>query len=149
MKHKKILILGNLLLAMVFMVNRLPAECPYSIENMKIRREAIKDCCEYGALLFTLENNSSKNMTEFDVVIVVTDEDGNNPFSAGNTIISKVQNNIKCGDYINLFLPLDSFLADCEEEKLFIESIFVRRILYEDGSQWRDLYGIYSLGESR
>lgn len=97
---------------------------------------------EIGGLQVYFFNKENKPVTEFTIVFSLFDQDGE-PLSMGrSTIVASVKKIIEPFTSFNCCLSLDQNLCEVPEEPYVVDYLYVSRIVYEDGSQWNDAFGV-------
>jgi len=120
---------------------------PYLVQGNFIMDDSIYD--DFSVFEYAFENNSEKTVTAFCLVFYLFDSDGN-PAVNGNPCITRlVKKEIGPGEILKSFFSLDEYLAVVPEEELQVEYLYVSRIEYSDGSEWKDRFGVLSLQENK
>ena len=87
-------------------------------------------------------NRSEKQVSEITIVFYMFDEDGEPASLCRSNIVLSVKENVAAGTSIETCLNLDSFFTYIPEEQYTADYIYVSRIVYEDGSEWKDSFGL-------
>lgn len=96
----------------------------------------------FAVLDLDFYNKAQKKVVSFDLNFFLFDEDGN-PASCGNPEISVcVEEDVDPEEKINISFPLDKYLKEIPDAPYEVEYMFVSRILYADGDEWKDLLGL-------
>jgi hypothetical protein len=106
-----------------------------------------EDKHNFAGMHFSLFNESGKNIESFTLSFMLYDSEGNNPFIGSNCIVSKCSWPVKSRENIEFVINLDPYISIVPEEPYRLDYIYVREITYEDGSCWKDPYGMYCTRE--
>lgn len=136
-----------LLLMVVFssctMVFPLDREVPYSVKGEMVLNE--KGDEDFSEFKFEFKNKSEKEVYAFTIVFFLFDQEGS-PVTSGKPNISAiVRESIGAGEILESSFSLDRFLNGIPEVPYRTEYLFVKKIIYTDGSEWNDPYGFKSL----
>ena len=97
---------------------------------------------ELGGMNVYFFNKESKPVTEFTIVFTLFDQDGE-PISIGrSSIVATIRKTVDPLTSFNCCLSLDQNLCEVPEEPYTVDYLYVSRIVYEDGSQWTDAFGL-------
>ena len=161
MKKIKILICGILTAIFLTFFSCCATEalsCPYLISNphVAIRENPEKsgdeeknDDYKFAGMHFSVFNNTKKNVKNFTISFMLYDSDGNNPFIGSNCIVSKCEQEISPEQVSDFVINLDSYISVVPDEPYVADFIYLREIRYEDGSVWKDPYGMYCVRENQ
>lgn len=83
-------------------------------------------------------NYSEKVAKKFEISFQLYDEDGI-PFAHG---VYEVVGDTGPNKYGHMFLNLDQYFDKKDPKKSFVDYIFINKIVYEDGSEYSDPYGL-------
>lgn len=120
---------------------------PYCFEEFKVVSGEKLNLEDSFAAIFALENTGIKKIQKFSLVFTVTDFEGKNPFTGGNSLVVECAASILPGEIFRMYMPLDEYLSDSETSDLILEEVFLKRIEYDDGSLWEDKFGFYSVSQ--
>ena len=90
-----------------------------------------------------LLNQSAKDINEFSIVFYLFDKDGEPAKECSNRISFDIEKTIDAGDSFKQCLSLDKYMYMLPEDLLFVDYLYVSRIVYSDGSVWEDPYGLF------
>ena len=102
--------------------------------------------CKNGTLYFDFSNQSSKAVLQVELSISLRNKAaGKVEGSASGTITCEYKGVITGLEKKELCISLQNYLTqtDAENTELEILSLVVSRIVYSDGTVWRDIFGIY------
>ena len=160
------LILGGILTA-IFLVffsccTTDALSCPYLISNPRVvlgeKNENVEsddtdeqtvENYKFVGMHFSVFNDTKKIVKNFTVSFMLYDSDGNNPFIGSNCIVSKCEQEIPSEEVSDFVINLDSYISEVPNEPYVADFIYLREIKYDDGSVWRDPYGMYCVRESQ
>lgn len=93
---------------------------------------------EIGGFEFKIANFFPKAMKKFIVCFTIFDENGiplcKPMFEINGTLKSK--------EYATICLNLDDYLVNIESRNLVADFIYLSKIVFEDGSEWSDPFGL-------
>lgn len=96
-----------------------------------------------GGLDCKFYNSSSKEVEKFVLVFSLFDKDG---IPAINQIMFEIDAKVKTNEFISFILNLDELLKKVDVTISDVDFVYVSKIIYSDGSEWSDPFGIkYSL----
>lgn len=126
----------------------------FTIEKLEYRRmqEAVlPDDYELPAgVYFDFCNKSDKKVLFLQIKLNVYDKKtGNSAFAGTGTITCNFDGTIYCGETKEFCVPLDTYVPVSTEMDLFIDSFFISRVMYSDGSVWNDFFGTYAISGGR
>ena len=153
MKNNKSKIAGSLFLLFVSLISfscctTEALSSPYLISNPHIELGEYENAHNFAGMYFSFYNGSDKKIENFTLSFLLYDSDGNNPFVGSNCIVSKCEWPIQSGSSIDFIINLDPYISVVPSEEYQIDYLYVRQITYEDGSVWRDPYGMYCVREA-
>ncbi|MCR5125339.1 MAG: hypothetical protein K6B43_09125 [Treponema sp.] len=122
--------------------------CPYLIANQKFEIGSSSDGYEFAGTRFTFHNGSKKDVKSFTVSFMLYDSDGNNPFIGSNNVVERIDEQVLSGMSKSILLSMDDYLSSVPSEPYQIDYMYVRKIIYSDGSEWTDPFGMYSAREA-
>lgn len=87
-------------------------------------------------------NRSDKAVKEFTVVFYLFDEDGE-PISTGKSnIVLTVKKEIPAESAFKQSVSLDKYFLVVPDYQYSVEYLYVSSIVYEDGTTWKDPFGM-------
>lgn len=113
---------------------------PYLIDA-SVNMDASSDY-EIAGLDFSFFNRSEKTVSEFTLVFYLFDEDGEPASLCRSNIVLSVSCEIPPGERLEKLLSLDTFFSAVPEQEYFTDYVYVSKIKYEDGSTWKDPFGL-------
>lgn len=121
------------------------SSAPYIVKGEMILESENPDMeqnFEIGGLKVYFFNKENKPVSEFTIVFTLFDQDGE-PINIGrSTIVATVKKTIDPLTSFNCCLSLDQDLGEVPEEPYVVDYLYVSRIVYEDGTQWNDAFGL-------
>ena len=100
---------------------------------------------EVAGIDFTFLNRSDKAVKSFTMVFFMYDEDGNPPAIGNNGVKIEIDVDVAAGECEDDLISLDRFMYEIPDSPYQLDYLYVSRILYEDGSEWSDPFGMYSI----
>lgn len=91
----------------------------------------------YAGLELQFYNKSEKDISSFTIVFRLCDEDGLSPFDM-EYISVNINECVKANESTKRCISLDDLFDEAPDAEYEVESLFVEKITYEDGSVWRD-----------
>lgn len=91
---------------------------------------------------FDFYNISNLKVNSFTLVFYLFDEEGNLAIKNRNSIVFKVEESVPPYAYFSDYFILDNYLSEVPEYPYEIDYLYVSFIEYEDGSFWRDPFGL-------
>lgn len=143
MKNKKIIGLISVCLFFTFMIGcNLSAteqgdKKEFSYEARLVTEKG-SEFYENAGLEVYFANKSPKAVVKFQVTYYLFDEEGEYFGNATMEVRGKVPSN----EYCHVFLSLDEDFENKNPEKCFVDNIYINKIIYEDGSEFDDPYGL-------
>ena len=122
--------------------------CPYVISNPHVELGENDENHHFAGMYFSLFNDSAKTIEQFTLSYMIYDADGNNPFIGSNCFVAKCDWNVRGGAIVDFIIDLDPFISVVPEEPYKVDFMYIREISYEDGSSWKDPYGMYCVREA-
>ena len=113
---------------------------PYFISG-KISDESLNENEKYN-FIGSFTNDSSKDVCSFTIVFYVFDEDGSCPLIQRNNVVIKIDEFIKAGKTSSFNKNLDKYFYAAAQGNYETEYLYVSRIVYSDGSEWSDPFGL-------
>ena len=108
------------------------------------------DRCMTGGVYFDFYNRSETDVVFLEVRMNVYESDtGKAAFLQGAQITSESEVYVKAGEKRNMCISLDSYITVAPKAPYVIDQFYVRRIVYSDGSEWRDDAGLYAIGSGK
>lgn len=122
-------------------------DCPYLIanKNFEIGNDGSFD---FAGVNFTFYNGAKKDVKSFTLSFMLYDSDGNNPFVGSNNVIESFDESVLSETSQDFSLSLDKYLSVVPNEPYKIDFMYVKRIVYTDGTEWSDPFGMYSSREA-
>lgn len=103
----------------------------------------------HAGVSFRCHNTGCRKISSLEVTFsVFTDEKGGNPFYGSNVITAAVHADLSAGASGTFEVSLDENLAFIPDKPFLIDFFYVRKVIFEDGSQWSDLLGMYYAGST-
>lgn len=101
----------------------------------------------YSEILFCVYNNSALNVESVSVTFSLSDDEGNSVLVSGDSVT--FTENVSAGAYERFCLTIkaDSFMYESAVESCNVDTAYINYVRYDDGSVWRDIYGMYSVIE--
>ncbi len=121
--------------------------CPYVVANPRVELGKLGETHEFAGAYFTLFNDSEKTISKYTVSFLLYDDEGNNPFIGSNCVVEKIAAETLPHESKDFVISLDSYLSTVPDEPYEIDFIYLREILYSDGSVWSDPFGMYAVKE--
>ena len=100
---------------------------------------------EVAGIDFSFLNREKKAVKSFTMIFFMYDEDGNPPGIGNNGIKLEILVDIAAGECEEDLISIDQFLYEIPDIPYQLDYLYVSRILYEDGSEWRDPFGMYAI----
>ncbi len=144
MKNIRVILCLIFFIAVSFMA---AAETPYSFNECKVHNGRIENFCEDGAVLLEIVNTSAKVIKAFEVVLILCDQNGDSPFEDGDSVVSYCEERLESGEIFKMALSLDEFVTGDYDGNLYLKNAYLQKVVFADGSSWKDFYGIYGTGD--
>ncbi len=122
-------------------------DCPYVLNDPHVELGYKPDCHNYAGAYFEFFNDSSKTVKEFSVSFLLYDSDGQSPFTGSNQVTSKIVTSLGPEQSDDFIVNLDPYLAVVPSEPYEMDFVFIKKIIYTDGSTWSDPMGMYAARE--
>ena len=114
------------------------ADCLLSSQNNTFKLAGVS---------FKCHNTGDKQISRLEVsFLVFTDASGGNPLYDSNVVTAAVDASLAPGESGTFEISLDGRLACIPAEPFFIDGFYVRKVVFADGSDWSDPYGMYYAG---
>lgn len=116
----------------------------YSISQPDFKNGVTEYCCELGGVSFDFYNKSEKSIIYLEVKMNIYDSSTKeNAFIGVGTITSSIDCHISFREKKNFFISLDKYITVIPNNELYIDQFYVSKIIYDDGSEWNDYFGVY------
>lgn len=122
-------------------------DCPYVLNDPHVELGYKADNHKYAGAYFEFFNDSSKTVKEFSVSFLLFDSDGKSPFIGSNQITSKIVTSLGPEQSDDFIVNLDPYLTVVPSEPYEMDFVFIKKIIYTDGSTWSDPMGMYAARE--
>ena len=100
---------------------------------------------EVAGIDFSFLNRECKPVKSFTMVFFMYDEDGNSPGIGNNGVKLEVVVDVAAGEWEEDLISIDRFLYEIPDTPYQLDYLYVSRIVYEDGSEWSDPFGMYAI----
>lgn len=100
---------------------------------------------EIAGVDFTFLNKADKGVKAFTLMFFMYDEDGDPPGIGNNGVSLEILVDIEKGAREDDIVSLDQFLYEIPDIPYQLDYVYVSRIVYDDGSEWRDPFGMYAV----
>lgn len=117
-------------------------QLPYAVSGEMTTEDS--SLYELGGINLSFYNKSEKKIKKFVVVFFLFDEDGNSPLVGRNNVVLSITSEIEPEKNFEHCVSLDQFLCEVPEEPYLVDYLYVSEIVYEDGSCWKDPFGMYA-----
>ena len=118
----------------------------FSVKNV-MYKEASEELKLPEGVYFNFCNNSRKRLMFLEARLTVYDKkSGKLAFSGTGSITCSYDGYIESMETRELCVPLDSFTPISPDIEYYIDSFFISRVIYADGTEWMDLPGVSSAG---
>jgi hypothetical protein len=116
---------------------------PYAL-NAKMVTEA-SNIYEMAGIDFSFYNRDSKPVKSFTMVFFMYDEDGNPPGIGNNGVKLEIDVDVAAGECEEDIICIDRFMYEIPDSPYQLDYLYVSRIVYADGSEWSDPFGMYAI----
>ena len=113
---------------------------PYAINGIIGENE--ENASNQKTLELSFYNLSKKEISGFTAVMFIFDQEGNSVLKNKNSLVLKFEEMVLPGEDLTLYVDLDSYIYDTEDESYEIEYLYASIIEYYDGSYWYDPFGL-------
>lgn len=117
---------------------------PYLVSGDFVMEADSEDYSVCGLDLL-LVNQSEKDISEFSIVFFLFDKDGEPAGECSNRISFDIERFVDAGGALKKTISLDKYMNNIPEELLFVDYLYVSKIIYADGSVWEDPFGLVAL----
>ena len=122
-------------------------DCPYLIDNPHVEIGRKYTYHKYAGAYLTVYNDSKKTIKKYTVSFMLYDSDGNIPFTGTNCLVASCETPIPPQEEETFIVNLDSFISSVPDEPYLMDFLYLREIIYTDGSSWKDPFGMYAVRE--
>jgi len=134
---------------MIFMFSscsQLFTSVPYIISGeMKLNEEKENEFCVFD---FQFKNCGDKDIYAFTVSFFLFDEEGNPVINGNPKITGIIREDVPAGEILESSYSLDNFLNFIPETPYKVEYLYVKKIVYTDGTEWTDPVGLKAMKET-
>ena len=117
----------------------------FSVTRPEYKSNTEDDRCKIGGVYFDFYNKADSAVVFMQVRMnVYENRGGNQAFLGQGTIVSDSEIVIEIGETKQMCIPLDEYITVVPKGKYFIDQFYVSRLEYEDGSVWKDEFGLYA-----
>ena len=113
---------------------------PYAINGIIGENE--ESSSNQKTLELSFYNLSKKEISGFTAVMFIFNQEGNSVLKNKNSLVLKFEEMVLPGEDLTLYVDLNSYIYDTEDESYEIEYLYVSIIEYCDGSYWYDPFGL-------
>lgn len=104
---------------------------------------------EHAGVTFRCRNTGDRQMVSLEVsFIVFSDASGGNPLYGSNVVTAEVAAVLQPGQTGTFEISLDDQLAYLPDRPFVIDYFYVRKVTFDDGTVWTDMYGLYHAGST-
>lgn len=119
---------------------------PYLIKELSCSLESKQDVFSNCGVSFVFCNVSEKEISEIQVAFTVfEDKSGGNPFISSNFVEASFSGSIKSREEKAFEISLDEKMNYQPKEPLYVDYFFVKSIKFEDGTEWKDSFGLFAI----
>lgn len=129
--------------------------CPYLLLNPRVelcsgaeKQGGVAQDRECLSLRFSFCNESLRTVSAFTLSFTLYDSEGNSPFVGSNSMVERCDTEVRPGEARECVISLDSYVSSPPDEPYIADYLYVRELLFADGSVWKDPYGMYCVHES-
>jgi hypothetical protein len=123
----------------------LPSPPPFSISGFEIRKGAVDNVCRVASASFCFINTSRKDIDAFRISFRLYDGDKKSIGFGDNKVIFSYSGTIASGKEREIVVPLDRFIPQETGSYIVADQIFVESVLFSNGEQWSDYFGVWAL----
>lgn len=146
LKNKVFPVLCFLLIAAVFVsCSQEDAGPPYVITQSSVTVGAGSSMYRFAGAHFTVANAGNKTIHSLTVCFLLFDADGDICLPLGNMIESTCLKKIKPFQSQEIVVNLDSVLGSQIRAPYQLGNMFVKQIVFSDGTVWTDPLGLYAV----
>ena len=116
---------------------------PYALNARMVTEKS--SVYELAGVDFIFLNRSDKAVKSFTMVFFMYDEDGNPPAIGNNGVVLEIIVDVGKGECQEDLVSLDRYLYEIPDTEYQLDYLYVSRIVYEDGSEWSDPFGMYAI----
>ena len=117
----------------------------FAVSTPVYKKGEIENSCRLGGVCFEFYNKSSKRVisiqTKMNVYNSATKETA---FVGVGTISSSFNGIVDAKTKKDMCVSLDEYITTSSDCDFLIEQFYISRIVYSDGTEWKDYFGIYS-----
>jgi hypothetical protein len=117
---------------------------PYVVTEKKVKVCENAGVHQFAGAYFTVCNTAEKAISELCVSFCLYDEDGNASALGSNCICGTYARNIAPHDKAQIIVSLDEAVGGVLQETYQLDYVYLKKIVYEDGSVWNDEWGMYA-----
>lgn len=98
-----------------------------------------------NGVYFDFFNQSQKDIRSMQIKMCVYDKkDGYAAFDGEGIITCQIDTGVLAQEQRSFFISLESYITQGNDLELIVDNFYISRILYTDGKEWKDIFGIYS-----
>ena len=114
---------------------------PYLADGEFVMEEGAEDYSICGVNLFIF-NKSEKNISSINTVFFLFDKDGEPASECRSKLSFEAEKTISAGEQVSFCISLDRYMNTIPSESLFVDYLYLAKIVYDDGSVWEDPLGL-------
>lgn len=117
----------------------------FAVSSPVYKKGKTGESCELGGVCFDFYNKSSKKVISIETKMnVYNPATKQTAFAGVGTITSSFNGEIEAGQKKEMCVSLDEYITTACDIDFLIEQFYISRILYSDGSEWKDYFGVYA-----
>lgn len=114
---------------------------PYVLSGEFVMEENSTDYSICGVDFYLL-NKSEKEIKTINIIFFLFDQDGEPASECRSKVLVEVEKSLAGGESCSFCLSLDSFMNSVPSSPLMVDYLYLGKIVYEDGTEWNDPYGL-------
>lgn len=143
--YRSLLIISSFILLSCSQIESYGEYPEFTISEPEYVSGSVENFCKLGGILFSFYNKSPKRIEELQVKMsVYNPETKTCAFINVGVITSTLCSSINSGETRQLCISLDDYITVIPNDGYLIDLFYVSKILYADGSSWKDALGVYA-----
>ena len=108
----------------------------FSISNLTYKDKGV---------YFDFYNKAQKDIKSMQIKMCVYDKkNGSAAFEGEGIITCQIDSGVLALEQRSFCISLQDYFTDDKDLELIIDNFYISRILYTDGKEWKDWFGLYS-----
>lgn len=121
-------------------------EPDFSVSNLEYKLQDQMYSSSKRGVYFDFLNTAKTAVQTLEIKMTLFDSKTNEPaFNGKGMITVYFSGSVESLEQKTIYIPLDEYIPFEDNRKFKIDLFYISRVLYSDGTEWRDYFGIYEV----